>query len=349
VGSYQHIIDQLQRYNADELFYREYYEAKASPKRLQEFLSRQSKEDVISRKLICPELFLEDRSMLFERLFFKLENNRNIWIEKHNRYSPIFLHQHEYFEIFYVFSGSCRHWINQQESVLPQGTLSFIAPYVNHSIGVFDDSIILNILIQRTTFDDIFFNVLRSQNILSNFFLSNLYTRSKIFNLSFQIDDEELTNLLLSMLQEESVEDSLTYRILNNMMSLFFVKLVRKYGQSAVTHVSDDDLDPHKLNIVSYINDNYKTATLEQVAEHFNYSLAHCSRLIKSITGQNFTQLLRNIRMRRAETLLLTTPSSIENISFMVGYDNPATFIKLFKQEYHMTPGSFRRVNQPDI
>jgi len=342
---YESILNQLRQYTADELFYKEYYEVKSSPERLQAFLAQQSREEIIERKLICPELFPEDRSLLYERQFFRLENNRNIWIEKHNRYSPVFMHQHEYFEIFYVLSGSCRHWINNQETTLSQGALSFIAPYVDHSIGVFDDSIILNILIQRTTFDDIFFNVLRANNILSNFFLSNLYTHSRISNLAFQLEDQELIELLLSMLQEEAVEDSYTYRILNNMMSLFFVKLVRKYEQSAIIHISDD-VDEGALEIISFINNQYKSVTLEQVADHFNYSLAHCSRLIKAVTGQNFTQLLRNVRMRRAETLLLTTPCSIENISFMVGYENPATFIKLFKQEYKMTPGTFRRKNQ---
>ena len=95
--------------------------------------------------------------------------------------------------------------------------------------------------------------------------------------------------------------------------------------------------------MLRYINDNYRTVSLGEVADKFGYSIEHCSRLIKAVAGQTFTGLLRDIRMRRAELLLVTTPSSIEDISATVGYENPTTFIKVFKQLHKMTPGNYRR------
>ena len=341
--NYELILNELKKYNDDEMFYKEYYYAKQSPDALKGFLSMHTAEEVKKRKLICPELYAEDTSILKESRFFKIENNRNIWIEKHNRYSPDYLHSHEYFEMFYVFSGSCAHIINGQSLRLGKGTLCMIAPYVQHSIGVFDDSIILNIMIQRTTFDDIFFNDLRAHNILSNFFLSNLYTSSKISSLSFHITDDNLVEILLSMLFEEIVEDDYTFRILSHQISIFFTMLVRKYGKAEANYIADPALNETALNIISHINDNYRNITLHELAMHFCYTDAHCSRLIKAVTGYKFTELLRNIRLRRAESLLLTTTASIEEISYMVGYENAATFIRLFKQRYQMTPGKYRQ------
>lgn len=340
---FEQVICELEQYNGEEEFYRDYYFARQSPDTLQEFLSRYTPQEIRDRKLICPELYQEDNSILRESRFFRLENNRNIWMEKHNRYAPVYLHAHEYFEMFYVFSGTCTHTINQKTKRLPQGTLCLIAPYVQHSIGVFDESIVLNIMIQRTTFDDIFFNDLRSHNILSNFFLSSLYTTAKISSLSFHIEDDDLVELLLSMLLEEAVEDDYTFHILSHLMSIFLTKVVRRYGKEDADYSAESKMNDTALSILSYINDHYRDATLSEVAKHFNYTVSHCSRLIKSVTGQNFTALLRNVRMRRAESLLLTTSNSVEEISYMVGYENAATFIRLFKQRYQMTPGRFRQ------
>lgn len=343
--NYDLVINELKKYNEEENFYRDYYYAKKSPEALKAFLKKHTSEEIRRKRLICPELYAEATSIQKESTFFRLENNRNIWVEKHNRYSPVYLHGHEYFEMFYVLTGSCQHTINQKISVLPQGTFCLIAPYVKHSIGVFDDSIVLNIMIQRTTFDDIFFNDLRSHNILSDFFLSNLYTQSKISSLSFHIEDEDLIDLLLSMVLEEVVEDDYTFRLLSHLFSIFMTKVVRRYGKSAPEYTVDSGLNKTALNILSYMNDHFRDVTLSQVSGHFGYTEAHCSRFIKAATGQNFTELLRNVRMRRAESLLLTTAVSVEEIGYMVGYENAATFIRLFKQCHHVTPGRFRQLN----
>lgn len=341
--NYDLIISELERFNEEERFYRDYYYAKKSPETLEAFLHEHTADEIRDRKLICPELYWRDTSFTPESLFFSLENNRNIWVEKHNRYSPVFTHAHDYFEMFYVFSGSCMHTINEQSSLLTEGTFCLIAPYVKHSIGVFDNSIILNIMVQRTTFDDIFFNSLRTHNILSSFFLSNLYTNSRISSLSFHFRDEDLIELLLSMLLEEVVEDSYTYRILSHQFSLFLTQIARRYGKSHANYVTDSHFNETALNIISYINDNYRNISLGEVATHFSYSEAHCSRLIKSLTGSNFVELLRNVRLRRAETMLMTTSSSIEEISHMIGYENAATFIRLFKKRHNMTPREYRQ------
>lgn len=343
--NYEMIMKTLQEYNFDELFYREYYYAKYSdnPDALPAFLARHSAEEIKARELICPELSGFGHTRINESTHYKMDASHNIRIEKHNRYSPVYLHEHEYFECFYVLTGFCNHFINEEESRLAKGTLCFISPNVKHKIGVFDDSIVLNILIQKSTFDDIFFNMIRSQNILSQFFISSLMAKSGISYLIFQLDDSELEQLLLSMMLEEIVEDEYTNRILNSLMGVFFTKLVRKYEKTAIVGRSDSNITEQGLDMLAYINHNYKNISLGSLAEHFNYSPEHCSRIIRQQTGRTFTSLLRHIRLRRAESLLLTTSLSIDDISYMVGYENPSTLISLFKKDYGISPGKFRQ------
>lgn len=364
--NYDLILKDLQEYNSDELFYKEYYYARKSSdhRDMESFLSRYSAAEINSRHLICPEIYgktlqsienvyLDEQTYNKEDTFENIYSGRlnfgvmktaqNVVIQKHNRYSPGFFHSHEYFEAFYVLTGSCTHYINHTKENFTRGTLCFISPDIKHKIEVFNDSIVINIMIQKGTFDDIFFNIIRSQTILAQFFLNSFTTKQNISHLVFTVNDEELEHLLLSMYLEEMVQDSYTSRLLNLQISLFLTKLVRKYERSARLYSMEDSSSSLRLDMVSYINDNYKTITLNSLADHFHYTPEHCSRLIRETTGESFLSLLKNIRLRRAETLLTTTSLTVEEISHMIGYENSCTLINLFKKEYYMTPGQFRR------
>ncbi len=42
-------------------------------------------------------------------LDYSLENGKNLCIIRHNRYAPAQMHDHEFIELSYVFSGKCHH------------------------------------------------------------------------------------------------------------------------------------------------------------------------------------------------------------------------------------------------
>ncbi len=350
----EEILNALEEITPAEKFYRDYYRAKSSGNAdtLQEFLQEYTAEDLIRQKFLCPdlydpyELFYEkrpNRLTLDEHAYFPMSLSHNIRVEKHNRYTPFYLHGHDYFEAFYVLRGQCRHFIDDEETTLSRGQLCFIAPHTFHGLSVFDDSLVLNILIQRTTFDDIFFNVLRNRNILSDFFLSNLFSSSNVSHMLFNARDPELEGLLLDMLAEEAQPDEYTNRILNSLMIVFFTKLIRSCSGSARLyhiHSSWSSLDSEML---TYINENYKNVSLVSLADHMGYAPEHCSRLLKKATGKTFTTILKDIRMRRAETLLITTDLSVNEISTACGFEYTSTFIKLFRKQHDMAPGQYRQ------
>ena len=62
--------------------------------------------------------------------------------------------------------------------------------------------------------------------------------------------------------------------------------------------------------------------TVSDVAEHFNISLSHCSRLIKALTGKKFTELIRDIRLRHAQSIIASSnvkiSSKLEIISLQI-------------------------------
>jgi len=64
-------------------------------------------------------------------------------------------------------------------------------------------------------------------------------------------------------------------------------------------------------------------------------------RKIKAITGFPPSELIRNIRLRRAAHLLKNQTDSIAQISFSVGFEDHSYFSKSFKKQFGVTPSEY--------
>lgn len=106
--------------------------------------------------------------------------------------------------------------------------------------------------------------------------------------------------------------------------------------------VKDDRL----VTMINYIQMNYSTVTLEDMAKEFHLSSPYLSKYIKDKSGKTFGEHVAQIRMKRAKTLLKNGNMTVENIAEAVGYPNVEHFIRLFKKNYQMTPTQYRNQYQ---
>ncbi|MCR5230559.1 MAG: AraC family transcriptional regulator, partial [Solobacterium sp.] len=222
--------------------------------------------------------------------------------------------------------------------------------YAKQTISVFDDSVILNIHIRRDTFGDYFFNVLRRSSILSNFFINSLYTTEAIQGILFHTgDSEEIRDTFLDLYREAKTDDKYSWRILDHLVPVLFAKLLRDYSEKVdlIGPDAKDKLRNQRVSILSYINDHFRTVTLEDIADEFHYSVPHISKLIQTEAGVSFSALVRQVRMNHATALLRNTETPISEIGYMVGYENPESFIRAFKKVYSISPSAYRRKNVP--
>jgi len=67
-------------------------------------------------------------------------------LSKHYRYTPVFPHEHEFFEILCLYDGTAHTAIQRIEHTLHTGDICIIPPHTTHSVGIFDDSVAFNIL-----------------------------------------------------------------------------------------------------------------------------------------------------------------------------------------------------------
>ena len=100
--------------------------------------------------------------------------------------------------------------------------------------------------------------------------------------------------------------------------------------------------DERMTEVLNYIQVNYKTVTLEKLSEKFYLSKPYLSKYIKESTNSTFGDIVKQIRMNKAKSLLKGSGMTVENISEQVGYQNVEHFIRLFKKAYGTTPVEFR-------
>lgn len=96
-------------------------------------------------------------------------------------------------------------------------------------------------------------------------------------------------------------------------------------------------------NAIKYMEDNYKhKLTLSEVADNIYVSQWHLSKLLNRNMGQNFSEILNNIRIEQAKLLLKDPSLRIGEIAELVGFMEVAHFSRVFKKTTGISANEYR-------
>ncbi|MCH4019319.1 MAG: helix-turn-helix transcriptional regulator [Erysipelotrichaceae bacterium] len=97
-------------------------------------------------------------------------------------------------------------------------------------------------------------------------------------------------------------------------------------------------------NTISFVKANYRhSISIDEAAAAAGFSRNHFMRVFHQETGETFITYLNRYRLEVAANLLRSTNSSVNDIAVESGFDNFSYFIRLFKKQYHTSPGRYRR------
>nr|WP_299070105.1 helix-turn-helix transcriptional regulator [uncultured Allomuricauda sp.] len=83
--------------------------------------------------------------------------------------------------------------------------------------------------------------------------------------------------------------------------------------------------------------------TVHYLADQVNVSTSYLSDMLRSLTGQNAQQHIHHKLIEKAKQELSTTRQSVSEIAFVLGFEHPQSFSKLFKAKTKLTPLEFRQ------
>ncbi|HIR26099.1 MAG TPA: response regulator [Candidatus Egerieimonas faecigallinarum] len=95
--------------------------------------------------------------------------------------------------------------------------------------------------------------------------------------------------------------------------------------------------------VIEYLEQHLsENISLDMLSQNMNYSAAYLSRLIKKTSGQSFSELLQELRLKRARELLRESDERIGDIALKTGYNDVSYFISTFKKKTGVTPKEWR-------
>jgi len=102
--------------------------------------------------------------------------------------------------------------------------------------------------------------------------------------------------------------------------------------------------DNFSAKVYFYIKDHLATGvpTLEQAAQHFGISLSTLKRRLQQ-EETSYKQVSNQVRQQVTFDLLENTNQPIADIAYLVGFKNPTTFYRAFKEWTGKTPAYFRK------
>lgn len=83
--------------------------------------------------------------------------------------------------------------------------------------------------------------------------------------------------------------------------------------------------------------------TVQEVADHLHVSSRYLTDMLKSLTGQSTQQHIHDRLIEKAKVTLSTTPLTIAEVAYQLGFEHPQSFNKLFKRSTNLSPGAFRK------
>lgn len=273
-----------------------------------------------------------------------LEKGKLMSIRPHTRFAPFPRHSHNYVEIMYMCRGKTVHRIDGDALVtLEAGELLFLNRHASHAIQRADaGDIAVNFIVLPQFFDEAF-NMAGMDNVLSRFLLGELYTGgAAVSYLHFRVREVlPVQNLVENMVWTLVNRQPGARRINQVTMGLLLLQLMH-YTECIDMSRNGSIRSPMVEAALREIEENYRAASLTDVAAAFHVGLPYLSAEVKRATGSTFKELLLHKRLDKAARLLRETRLTIQEVCAEVGYDNTSYFHRVFRRRYGKSPKEYR-------
>ncbi len=162
-------------------------------------------------------------------------------------------------------------------------------------------------------------------------------------------EEKMMENIMKNIQQEyQSSIDHYSQDVMVSHLELLLNYSNRFYNRQFITRKpANNDLLVKLDNLLSdYFNTN-KSAdlglpTVQYVSENLNISSNYLSDMLRSFSGQTTQQHIHNKLIEKAKETLTTTHLSVSEIAYQLGFEQPQSFNKLFKNKTNFSPLEYK-------
>lgn len=172
---------------------------------------------------------------------------------------------------------------------------------------------------------------------------------------ALHLSDKE-KNILLESVQKIQAElqeniDVHSQQIIVSTIELLLSYCLRFYGRQLITRSQTNKSIITQIEniLIQYFSDDKLNEqglpTVKHLAEMVHLSPSYLSDLLKKETGKNAQEHIHFHLIEEAKNLLLNSEKNINEIAYVLGFEYPQYFNKLFKKRTGKTPMEYRNVN----
>lgn len=262
---------------------------------------------------------------------------------KNTAHQP-FVHRHDFFEFNYVYRGKVSNCLENKPIVQTNRQILLMNPYAVHNPQPIDeDTVLFNLLVDRSWAENVFASLLSFDHGFFNFFLDSIYGLNRMAPYLILDNTPELTRIFHQMIAEYFEEKACYQQILFSKLIELFAILSRQQDDSRRKKDLEFLQQRDVADILNYIKVNYREISLAKAAEFFNYTPNYLSKIIKRHTGRYFSDILQEYKLESACNYLTHSSLSIEKINEIIGYSDASYFSKVFSKRYGLSPNQYRQ------
>lgn len=118
--------------------------------------------------------------------------------------------------------------------------------------------------------------------------------------------------------------------------------LISRFLAGAISKISH--ADKRLIRVLDYIDEHiHEPISIEQLADLTFLSKDHLIRLFKKHMNDTPVKYINRKKIEKAQLMMLLDDSSIQEMSFTLGFENISYFNRLFKKMTGETPTSYKR------
>ena len=272
-----------------------------------------------------------------------LKPNTNVFIQGSYSHELSEFHTHTNFEVVYIYSGCYNFYFLDECKAVSEGDLIFISRNARHKFeeSMPGDNFFMSFFISYEVLRASFLSMLSEHDFLAQYIKTILTNRSNPNYLLISTPDIRILSVMAqNVFLEQYRYDEYSPHCTQSYLQLFFANAMRHHTTFHQYKISMSKVDMGP--ILDYIDKNYKTKNLGEIAEHFNYSESYISMQIQKATGKKYINLITELRLAEALDYLSHTDLSVKEVALNCGYNDVDHFSKTFKKAYGLSPREFK-------
>lgn len=273
--------------------------------------------------------------VIFHMLDYNLQNGITLTeLTQHTMQN----HRHNFLEFVYIFSGSIKHFIQNEEQIVREGDCFIIDYELQHRYIKIPETPcdLVNVLFRPEHIDRSLYQCRRLNEVAQNYLIHLNY---KPFTPYFHDETGEIRALVEKMRTENKEQNAAKREMMRCLLLETLILFLRK--TSDVANSANHAVTEQLLRIAE--TRFAEPLTLTELCKQLNYSIPYISTLFKKEMGVGFETFLQKIRMDNAARLLANTKKSVGEIAMESGYTDLKFFHNLFRRHFSMSPIQYRR------